>query len=352
MHSDKTGAMTSKTNAVSRSHSVLSNQGVQKPKYNNRYRSNTNSQSVIFSSASPTPYHSPASTTLYQTQAATKSKDSNIRRALPARVVCNNMLVINDFSPKVTANDVAMVISYFSHYAMTPDGLVKSSLIVNLIGTIHTYGLNSTVVGCIAWLSNKEVLAALRKCRRVLLIVNHERYEVWGGGGMLKEYSSLPKFDEPLSVAFGHLNTVLSALEVDRKSGASKYASVRAFGNASTGPGTGMGRGSGGLEHCKYLVFFESQCYTPQPTNDSGNQTPVYKYKEVPCAVWTGSMNMTKASETHHENAVFIKSRATAAAYFHDFAATFMSSVPVSSKQSSNTPQAQLTKSGKFHTPK
>jgi len=47
---------------------------------------------------------------------------------------------------------------------------------------------------------------------------------------------------------------------------------------------------------------------------------------------------MTKASETHHENAVFIKSKTTAQAYFEDFTNTFMASTPLKCKNKNQTP--------------
>ena len=289
-----------------------------------------------------------------------KSKDSNIQRSLPQKVICNNQLVNNKFRSKVKATDVEFVCSYFSHYAMGPKGMLKSDLISNLVSVIREYGKNRTVLGCVAWLSSPDVLEALNTCRRVLLIVNREDYNCWGGGKMLEKYQKLPKFDEPLSVAFGHLESVLATLENGRSSGRSQYSSVRAFGNPSTHAGaTGAAR-SQGLEHCKYLIFFDSQCHKRCPDSAGNNQNSIgypsalkeracdYVYKDVPCAVWTGSMNFTKASETHHENAVFIKSRNTAMAYLHDFSESFMASVPVGSKSNSQTPKSQLEKKGQY----
>ena len=289
-----------------------------------------------------------------------RKKDSNLQRSLPKRVICNGQYIDNKFRSKVKSSDVEFVTSYFSHYATDRTGRTKSELISNLVSVIKEYGKNKTVLGCIAWLSSAEVLDALKTCRRVLLIINREDYERWGGGGMLKKYLELPKFDEPLSVAFEHLETVLATLENNRTKGKSRYSSVRAFGNPSFTIG-GVTKCQG-LEHCKYLIFFESQCHVKitDETNDQPNFSKLieispmkkegqeYVYKDVPCAVWTGSMNMTKASETHHENAVFIKSERTAMAYMHDFSETFMSSVPVTSKNKQNTPKQQLKYKSRF----
>ena len=264
------------------------------------------------------------------------SRDSNVRRALPKDYECNGQMVRNNFSDKVTARDVEYVTPCFSSYSVDRNGKTYSTLTENLASVIERFGKGKTVLGCVAWLSNARILEALTKCRRVLLIVNREHYDSWGAG-TFKKYASLPRFDQPLWVALGHLNDTFATLETDRNSVKSRYSCVRAFGNPSSG-----GK-SEGLEHCKYLVFFETECYHYFKTSENGNVTAVpdpenFVYKETPVAVWTGSMNMTKASETHHENAVFIKSKTTAQAYFEDFTNTFMASTPLKCKNKNQTP--------------
>lgn len=271
---------------------------------------------------------------------APSSTNLNVKRSLPDKFMCNGSIVSNQFKPIVSVNHVKSVTAYFSSYAIGTNGVWESNLVKSLVQKIIQYGKGKTVVGCVAWLSNKDILAALQHCARVLLIVNREDYRVnYGRGGMLEAYKKLPKFDMPLSIAFSHLDSVLNVLETNRVGGKSKYSSVRAFGN----PGFAKGRGgsSGGLEHCKYLVFFKSACYKRHDSSkpwvheidaEAGTNADdyEYQYKEVPCAVWTGSMNMTKASETNHENAVFIEDSHIATGFFHDFSNTFMVSTPVS----------------------
>jgi hypothetical protein len=176
-------------------------------------------------------------------------------------------------------------------------------------------------------------------------------------------------------VAFSHLHSVLDGLENNRTKGKSKYASVRAFGNAAFSKKTGAPKtqrsntnsnkrayrsndgqqgSSGGLEHNKYLVFFENKMYKRKVTKPENQNWQLvredeeyfsdseeeyeYQHRETPFAVWTGSMNITKASAGHHENAVFIESCEIAKSYFHDWAMTFMSSTPVGGTNKKATP--------------
>lgn len=293
--------------------------------------------------------------------------DLNVKRNLPDKFLCNGRTVTNQFKPIVQDSNADQVIAYFSSYTLGTNKRWESNLVKGLVKMINTYGRNRTVVGCVAWLSNQEILTALQGCARVLLIVNREDYSKWGNGSMLDYYKRLPQFDIPLSVAFSHLDSPLGALETNRVKGKSKYSSVRAFGSSGFSPGRKGGSG-GGLEHCKYLIFFEQKCFKKRKgqiperwTLDGKIMNPLeegevvdyeeregysydYQFKELPCAVWTGSMNMTKASETNHENAVFIKSSKVAMGYFHDFSNTFMVSTPVSSsKSSSGTPKKYVS---------
>jgi hypothetical protein len=316
----------------------------------------------------------PRTTTTTTTKASTTplSKNLNIQRDLPKTFVCNGQVIHNPFKPITAARDVKSCTCYHSVYNIDSSGKLRSNLIDGLVKVIRTYGASKnenkkrSVVGCVAWLNNPDVLNALKDCLRVAIIVNGENYKVFGNGKMLEEYAKLPKFNEPLGVAFSHLHSVLDGIENNRTKGKSKYASVRAFGNAAFSTTTGAPRtkgnkggamGSkknGGLEHNKYLVFFEEKLFKRRVTHPVNQNWQLvqqdeeyysdaegeyeYQNRETPCAVWTGSMNVTKASEGHHENAVFIESCDSAKSYFHDWAMTFMSSTPVGSTNKKATP--------------
>lgn len=268
-----------------------------------------------------------------------KAGNLNVKRALPSQFIKNNKVIVNSFKPKLVATEVKKITCFFSSYSALPNGDLESNLIKHLSSTIETYGYRSTIVGCVAWLKHRKILSGLCNSNRCLLVINSEKYDTWGGGKMKDEYKKLPRFLEPLYVAFEHLEGVLSALETNRKTG-SGYAAVRTFGNPSM---TTNAKYNKGLEHCKYLVFFKKKPfvrnklgrYEPAPkivSSEGGSEKTSARnveFLDVPCAVWTGSMNMTHASETHHENAIFIEDEKIAMAYFRDFENTFAVSKPL-----------------------
>lgn len=274
-------------------------------------------------------------------------------------IECNGIRAYNNLKLSVTASNVIEVTSYNSVMVPSTPGSsgggrgskhLDSSLVLALIEKIEMFGQNSTVVGCVAWLSHPLILEALKKCRRVLIVVNREDYTVWGNGKCLQYYKQLPDFDQPISVAFEHLNTILNTLEPGRKAGKSSFASIRAYGATNS------------LEHNKWLIFFESRFVTFRMLCDDSHsiQRFVDRYGlclalkkrlqkdnldlndgawfEFPCAYWTGSMNFTKRSESHHESAEFIVNDDLAFNKFLDFSATFMNSTSVASTSRSATP--------------
>lgn len=175
---------------------------------------------------------------------------------------------------------------------------------MNLINHIATFGQNCIVVGCIAWLSNPRIIGAIRQhCSAALLLVNDENYATWGAGKCMALYKTLPHIKEPPNVLFDHLETPLAGIDKQ------EYLPVRCIRNTSDA-----------LMHSKYLVFFRKQAYERKGT---------VVWRDVPTAVWTGSMNYTVKASRNQENAVFIESEAIAAFYFNDFAISFLKSAPL-----------------------
>lgn len=221
----------------------------------------------------------------------TRVRNLNLRRNLPPGVIeCNGRLVDNRWRSSFGPIEECKVTAYFGklHKALT-------TIILN-------HGADTTVVGCVAWLSSPQIIHALSQCKRVLLVVNGENFSQWGAGRTSELYTSLPWFDEPLWSAFADVGTPLAALESDcrRADESSGYAPVRVLGS--------NGGNGGALMHSKYLVFFDRA---------TGRQ---------PVSVWTGSMNFTKRSGCNVENAVFLEDEELARAYLDDFAQTFCAS--------------------------
>jgi len=267
-----------------------------------------------------------------------ENSNINITRRLPEVMKCNGVILSVETKEKTTTEGVGKVTAFASFFK-TIDGVSKNSLMDNVIKTIDRLGRGNTVLICMAWLSHRGVLNSLKSCRRVLAIVNKEDYSTWGGGCMKTAYNDLPRFDEPLWKAFSHLNTPLCSLDRHLKNGKSSYAPVRAFGSPSNmssqrasrynkyGPSSNI---NSGFEHCKFFVFFKKTSF-----QKDGKTI----YLDLPNSVLTCSSNMTKTSETHHENAILIEDNpAIAEHYMLDHNATFMGSVPVYSKGSNQTP--------------
>ena len=182
------------------------------------------------------------------------------------------------------------------------------NLVNTLVSVIETYAQQGVVVGCIAWLSEPRVIAALQKhCRVLLLVVNDEDYEQWGRGSrngpsLQDRYQMLPGPTGPLSELFGHMTTPLASLNTER------YNAVRVAGGTDV------------LMHSKYLIFLGDGDGDIECMDDTIG---------TPQAVWTGSMNPTKRSSRNQENAMFIEDATIATAYFNDFANTFLISKPL-----------------------
>lgn len=263
----------------------------------------------------------------------------NIMRRVPSVMECNGVVVKSETMEKTTTIGVGKVTAFASFFKLTNSGPVNS-LMENVISTIYRLGRGNTLLVCMAWLSHKGVLEAIKSCRRVLIIVNRENYATWGGGCMKTAYNDLPRFDEPLWKAFAHFNTPLCSLDKHLKNGKSSYAAVRAFGNPSNMSSSraknyskfgASANISTGFEHCKYFVFFKKM-----PVLTENGET---RLLDCPNSVMTCSSNMTKTSETHHENAILIEDNPKIAEhYMLDHNATFMSSVPVYSKSRTQTP--------------
>ena len=237
----------------------------------------------------------------------------NKNKEMESLVECNGKIAQNPWKNHVNIVDNTIKMSvYFS------------DIHEKLINVIKQYGANNTVVGCIAWLSNRNIINTIAKyCKRVLFVVNNEDYSKWGNGKNPELYQKLPRFNQPLAVAFKHLNTPLNTLEVNsNKISTSNYAPVRAYGNPC---------GKGPLLHSKYLVFFKTVTIivTNVDKDDDDGQDNVEKDIEIPFAVWTGSINFTEGSKNNQENAQFIINKEIAEAYFNDFSTTFMHSEPI-----------------------
>ena len=159
-----------------------------------------------------------------------------------------------------------------------------------------------TIVGCIAWLSDPEILEALSYyCVQVFFLVNDEDFNCWGNGKTHLLYDKLPWCYKSVSELFGHLNDVYLPLTVK-----SSFAPVRCIKKNGAG---------NHLMHNKYVVILS------QKKED----------KALTCvSTWLGSVNFTKNSSNNLESATYIEDERVAKSVFDDFSNLFILSSPLS----------------------
>jgi phosphatidylserine/phosphatidylglycerophosphate/cardiolipin synthase-like enzyme len=160
---------------------------------------------------------------------------------------------------------------------------------------------SDAIVGCVAWVTNRDVIAALAE-RPVSLIVNKE-YALRSTDR--KVHSQRQR--QNLSELHGGLRRQdLPSPLRDIPSGPDSIEPVRCVGHITRG-----NTGNTPLMHSKFIVRLQ---------------------RGKPVAVWTGSFNFTVNAASNIENAVEIHDKAIAAAYLDEFARVAALSEPLEFK--------------------
>jgi hypothetical protein len=178
----------------------------------------------------------------------------------------------------------------------------------HLIENIKKY---KCVVGCVAWLTNKEVLKALADLEFVSIIVQKEDFlrpdsnNGYSSGEKLRcLYSQIKTFIRcGMSGVAGEMCT--GSLQEPNE--AIRCAGIYQQNKKITFP----------RMHHKFLVF----CEKLEPKNDDwGDNHELAYWPYKPKEVWTGSFNFTKNGTQSLENAVVISSNEVALSYYHEWA--------------------------------
>ena len=171
------------------------------------------------------------------------------------------------------------------------------SCLVDLIGRAHV------VVGCVAWMTNRPILEALRRKAGVSIIVQKEDFLRPDAGklhkpSLRKLYDSLTSLDRSGFRLLGSMST----------SGPRDLEAVRCVGVRSSPVSPKM--------HHKFAVFCERR-----ESNDSAAEEAFFDdyIVPVPYAVWTGSFNFTYTGTCSFENAVYIEDPEISRAYFNEW---------------------------------
>jgi hypothetical protein len=161
------------------------------------------------------------------------------------------------------------------------------------------------VVGAVAWLTSERILAALRKCEAVALVVQKEDFlrpdecvDRSGWAATLRQrYEALPDFSARFCVP--HLGKYWWG-------GDCSLAAVRCVGNYNHDRRPAHPR-----MHHKFLVFCRRATAEELGDEPDGDV--------VPMAVWTGSFNMTQTAARSLENALYITDPVIVLAYYNEW---------------------------------
>jgi hypothetical protein len=180
---------------------------------------------------------------------------------------------------------------------------IKQTLIEKIYGA-------EVVLGCVAWLTDADILNALaKKCTSI--VVQKEDFLRPDSGeyrrAYLKDLYGKITGDIMRCEMAGTILTEVSYADANGIGG------IRCVGNHNADKKPAHPR-----MHNKFIVFCKRV--------DMGDQ---YQQPIVPYAVWTGSFNFTYNATNSFENAVFIKNKKVARAYYREFAQIMAISEPL-----------------------
>lgn len=188
------------------------------------------------------------------------------------------------------------------------------------------------VVGCVAWLTQPDILNALAKVGGVSIVVQKEDFlrpdDTWltnnnWKNNLHKAYSVIPVLPRMYLKGIGSSLSYLS----DPTSKA-----IRCCGNSNSSGGTkDLHRPN---MHHKFIVFLKDvrNC-KPYQREGWDNEALDDSIDVVPYAVWTGSFNFSENALRSFENAVVIHNDKIAEAYYNEFQQILALSEPLNWEQ-------------------
>ncbi len=197
----------------------------------------------------------------------------------------------------------------------------------------------NSILGCVAWLTDYDLLKALATKKIVSIIVQKEdflRPDIDGGGKSKKLselYNSLPtgnRLNLPLSMIAGELSLASDPT----------LEAIRCMGNHNKDKSPAFPR-----MHHKFLIFtndFESRSEEDSDANSDdlfrGFSLYDWKPSKGDC-VWTGSYNLSQTATRSLENAVVLQSPRVVEAYVNEWDQIVALSEPLDWKSTWCNPQ-------------
>ena len=172
-----------------------------------------------------------------------------------------------------------------------------------------------TVLGCIAWLTDFDILHRLRG-KRVSIVIQKEDF-------LKPDYQQKPRWKDKLRDAYGRLDCGEHQFDLPWPLchmvtfGAPKFWGVRCVGNHNRDKLPSFPR-----MHNKFLVL------TNWIDTEGGQDEEDFPLAGDAC-VWTGSCNLSRASSASLENVVILHDAAIVRAYLNEYAQIMALSEPL-----------------------
>jgi hypothetical protein len=201
-----------------------------------------------------------------------------------------------------------------------------------------------TILGCVAWLTNARVLAALSQVPSVSIIVQKEDFLRPDSGRQYK--AQLRALYQRLhSIGLGRLTLGGTSSYSTASEHPGDDCAIRCMGIVSRGQKIAVPR-----MHHKFLVRCEARyCLGQDCTQVDGAACHCCKCQDIichghpePAAVWTGSFNMTHNGANSLENAVVIADPAIAQRYQYEWGWIFGLSEPLNWEHDWVEPEMRL----------
>lgn len=192
----------------------------------------------------------------------------------------------------------------------------------HLIDEIKKY---SAVVGCVAWLTDVDILQELSKKKGVSIIVQKEDFlrpdsGDWSKQKLLKLYEKIPCMDK----------LCLPPPICDASICGDPSIGIKCVGEANINKKMASPRAHHKFIVLGHIVSFEDK------------EKDYYTEDFFPEAVWTGSFNFTNNGSNSLENAVVIKDKAIAKAYLNEFSQVAAMSEPLDWRSEWASPEYRI----------
>ena len=188
------------------------------------------------------------------------------------------------------------------------------------------------VRGCVAWLTDTDVLSAMAGMEHVSIIVQKEDFLRPDLNNSSDFYMRLRRAYESLPTTFGRLwvEGLVGQLSI---LGDYILAPIRCMGNHNSDKKPAFPR-----MHNKFLVFTEGFSHE----DEFGNEVDRTLGISDNACVWTGSYNISNTATKSLENAVIIHSKKVAEAYFNEWAQITALSEPLDWESEGSAPEWRI----------